>query len=220
MLANPKTYSPARTSPAQPASVQLSGGTSEAAPLTAGVAALVIQAYAESHGGTDPIPAVVKQIITSTAQDINAPADQQGAGLHRRLSGGAGGQILPRLHRTRRGAALLAGASQLHAAGLPATTQTLTDTISNDGSRSQTIALSSRTLGAYQTLSTSTADLTMQRATLRSCTSRCHPNRPASTAPLPSWVLGPPAISPPTVNLSLIDPDRKAGRVQPAARDR
>jgi hypothetical protein len=53
----------------------------KSASLTAGVAALVIQAYRNTHGGATPSPAVVKRIITSTAEDVGAPAEQQGTGL-------------------------------------------------------------------------------------------------------------------------------------------
>lgn len=61
--------------------IQSFGGTSEASPLTAAAAADVIQAYSQTHGGTDPSPALVKQILCSTATDIDSPADEQGAGM-------------------------------------------------------------------------------------------------------------------------------------------
>jgi subtilisin family serine protease len=61
--------------------IQSFGGTSEAAPLTAAAAADVIQAYSSTHSGTDPSPALVKDILCSTATDIDAPADEQGAGM-------------------------------------------------------------------------------------------------------------------------------------------
>ncbi len=56
-------------------------GTSEAAPLIAGAAADVIQAYRETHHGASPTPQVVRRLLTSTASDLDNAADQQGDGL-------------------------------------------------------------------------------------------------------------------------------------------
>jgi Subtilase family len=60
---------------------EAAAGTSEASPLIAGAAADVIQAYRDTHHGATPTPQVVGDILTSTATNIDAPADQQGDGL-------------------------------------------------------------------------------------------------------------------------------------------
>src|SRR5262249_18243587 len=62
----------------QPSSIQAFGGTSQSSALTAGVVALVIQAYAQAHGGIHPTPAPVKQIIASRAAHPPAPPQEPG----------------------------------------------------------------------------------------------------------------------------------------------
>jgi hypothetical protein len=142
----------------QSASVELAGGTSEAAPLTAGTAALVIQAYRKAHNGATPSPAVVKQIIVSTAENINAPADEQGAGLidaYQAVLAAASYHVSKRT-----GHAVLESATQLNAVGQPGSAEHLAETITNDGAGTVTVGLSSRTLSAYQPVSTKSLSLT------------------------------------------------------------
>jgi hypothetical protein len=136
--ANLKLYSACSNFSGAPADIELQGGTSEASPLTAGTAALVIQAYAEAHGGTDPSPAVVKQIITSTATDIDAPADQQGAGLIDAYAAVLAAKSYPG-GGAAQGQELLTSAGQLNAVDQPGTAETLSDTVTNVGKKAATI---------------------------------------------------------------------------------
>ena len=137
------------------------GGTSESAPLTAGVAALVIQAYEKTHGGAVPSPQVVKQIIVSTTDDIGSPADQQGAGLIDAYKAvqAAESYKAPASVPAPAGDTLLASATQLNTIGAPGTPETLTDTITNNGASRQTISVSARALGAYRTIKTAKVTL-------------------------------------------------------------
>ena len=64
----------------QPTNIQSFGGTSESAPFIAGGAALVIQAYRAAHGGNNPSPLLVRQLMTSTATDLGQPSVEEGAG--------------------------------------------------------------------------------------------------------------------------------------------
>jgi hypothetical protein len=136
------------------------GGTSESAPLTAGVAALVMQAYKKTHG-TFPTPALVKQIITSTASDIGAPADQQGSGL---INAYKAVQAAESYHRAGTGSTLLESSSQLNVVAATGTRSKLNDTITNNGATPETVDLSTRAIGAYSTLKSATVNLSDSRS--------------------------------------------------------
>jgi subtilisin family serine protease len=121
-----------------PPPIWAAGGTSASAPETSGTAALVIEAYAKTHGGTMPTPALVKQIIVSTATDLGAPADHQGAGLVNTLKAVqlaesiAGG--------SRQGSTLLVRQPSLSATVDAGQSQTFGVGVTNEGTGSQTVS--------------------------------------------------------------------------------
>jgi hypothetical protein len=143
-----------------PSPIEDFSGTSQAAPLVAGAAALVIEAYESTHGGVRPTPALVKQILTSTATDLGLPATEQGAGelntLHavRMAMSVRDGNGLPQAQ----GDGLLiktgSGDTQISAVGYGYMTHTETVTVANTGASAQTVTAHGRQLN------TKLADLT------------------------------------------------------------
>ncbi|MDQ1487338.1 MAG: hypothetical protein QOJ62_3031 [Actinomycetota bacterium] len=128
------------------AKIQSFGGTSQSAPLTAGVAALVIQAYRKTHGGSSPSPALVKRILTSTTRDLGLPADEQGTGaIDARAAVEAaltypGGTSVPAGVSSN----IVMSTDQLTLTGAPGTTQTGHVTVQNVGKTSLTVLPSTR----------------------------------------------------------------------------
>jgi Subtilase family len=120
----------------KPSSIELFGGTSEAAPLTAGEAALVIQAYRATHAGSSPSPALVKQIITSTATDLGAPGYEQGAGLIDSLRAVQAARSSPIF---RVGSGLLTSPGTLFSAGEPGASFAFRFAVHNVGREPQTV---------------------------------------------------------------------------------
>jgi hypothetical protein len=141
------------------------GGTSESCPLTAGTAALVIQAYRDTHGGATPSPALVKQIIMSTAQDIDVTSSNQGAGLVDALRAVQQARSIktPAGSPAATGQSLLYSPSSISLVAQPGHTTFVPVTVTNTGSGTQLVTPAVRTLGAPSTIAQ--GDLTLNPAT-------------------------------------------------------
>ena len=126
--------------------LQLSGGTSESSPLTAGAAADVIEAYRASHRGTSPAPALVSEILTSTATDLAAPATQQGAGLLDVAAAVRLALSLPGTTRAARPGGVLAGATEVNLAGAPSSSVSKSITLTNTSMHAVRVDASTRAL--------------------------------------------------------------------------
>jgi hypothetical protein len=122
-----------------PAPFQLFGGTSQATPFTSGAAALVIQAYRSTHRDFDPTPALVKRILMSTANDLGAPASEQGAGLINTLAAVEAALAVTDENGAPppRGRALLMHPSSVAVVDGPESTEVAEITLTNTGSSSR-----------------------------------------------------------------------------------
>jgi hypothetical protein len=127
----------------------LSGGTSESGPLTAAVAALVIQAYRSTHHGADPSVSLIRDIISSSADDLGMPGSQQGSGLVdayravRAALAANGGKPAADAG----GPALVASSQQLDATGKPGGPVSMSFQLTNDGTKPADVRLAARTQG-------------------------------------------------------------------------
>jgi hypothetical protein len=125
------------------------GGTSEAAPFVSGAAADVIQAYRDTHSGTTPTPAQVKEILTSTATDIGAEADQQGAGLLNVYAAVEAARQMPGTTETQSGAPeLVDSPAQLDVQGQGGSTVRASVTLYNASSSAERVTGTYRALGS------------------------------------------------------------------------
>jgi Subtilase family len=132
--------------------LELGGGTSQAAPEVAGAAALVIQAYRSAHDGATPSPALIKQILLSTASDLGAPAEDQGAGL---LDSYKAVEMAMSINKGKAaGETVATSANQLSYVGAAGVEKTWKVAVTNTGAGTQTIHLTGRAYGASKVVST------------------------------------------------------------------
>lgn len=134
--------------------------TSVSASEVAGVAALVIEAYSNTHHGTKPSPALVQQIIDSTATDLGAPGDHQGAGL---VNADKAVQLAESINSSHpQGSTLLVNQTGLNATVNQGQSHTFSIGVTNEGRSSQTVTPT--VSGNPTTVSTDTGSVTLSSA--------------------------------------------------------
>ena len=145
--------------------IEAFGGTSQSAPLTAGVAALVISAYRSTHHGANPTPALVKQLITGTATDLGLPSDEQGSGLVNARAAVEGAMTYRGSTGAPAGVAsnIVTSENQFTLAGTPNTSQHHSVTVTNVGTRPVTVHTGTR---SFNTISNSAQTVAFDSATL------------------------------------------------------
>ena len=141
---NPAIYQECVSFAGTPASLEQFGGVSQSTPLTAGAAALVIQAYRSTHGGGTPSPALVKQILLSTANDLGLPTQEEGTGEVDALK--AVQAALSVNGGTPTGHSLLIGPSKLTFAQDAGTKAHGAFSVTNTGATTQTVSAHARAL--------------------------------------------------------------------------
>jgi len=127
----------------RPSPIQAFGGTSEAAPLTAGAAALVIEAYRNTHHGASPTPALVKSLLEGTAQDLGLPSSEQGAGLVNARAAVVAAEGYHGASAAAHSIAVTTG--QLDITGHPGSVHDESVTVVNTGSKPATVSAATRT---------------------------------------------------------------------------
>jgi subtilisin family serine protease len=146
-----------------PPPIWAAGGTSASCPETSATAALVIEAYANTHGGNLPSPALVEQIIVSTATDLGAPADHQGAGLVNTLKAV---QLAESVNAgSPQGSTLLADKTALSATMNAGQSATFSVSVTNEGKGSQTVTPAVTGRPTTQSTDTGTVNLSSSSPT-------------------------------------------------------
>ncbi len=113
----------------------------------------MIQAYRDTHGGATPTPAQVKEILTSTATDIGAAADQQGAGLLNVYAAVEAARQMPGASETHSNAPeLVDSPTQLDVQGPGGSTVHKSVTLYNASSNTERVTGTYRVLGSETSL--------------------------------------------------------------------
>ena len=162
---DPKQYESCVNDVGKPTAVTLEGGTSEAAPLVAGGAALVIEAFRSTHHGASPTPAQVQKVLLSTADDIHAPADQQGTGELDTYRAVLAARTLTTGRASAHGNTFITDTGQIDRTAQPGTAVAKTVRITNTGRATEQIHATQRALGAYRFVARTSLTLTRMSPT-------------------------------------------------------